>query len=144
MFEIERQRAVGSAAAACDNREMSSNPLPRSASALFSHVMADHAPLHRAILDVFAASKRQFRLHLRPDDVLLEADQIQSGTPDCDTPRTSPAACRKRLSPIPSRKRVNTPTYPYYDSPNEEGIHQFDPKRADETTQSSPKRLIQP
>jgi uncharacterized protein (TIGR02677 family) len=52
---------------------MSSNPLPRSASALFSHVMADHAPLYRAILDVFAASKRQFRLHLRPDDVHLEA-----------------------------------------------------------------------
>jgi hypothetical protein len=32
---------------------MPSNPLPRSA-------------------DVFAASKRQFRLHLRPDDVLIE------------------------------------------------------------------------
>jgi hypothetical protein len=28
--------------------------------------MADNAPLYRAILDVFAASKRQFRLHLRP------------------------------------------------------------------------------
>jgi uncharacterized protein (TIGR02677 family) len=52
---------------------MSSRPLPRSASALFSHVMADNAPLYRAILDVFAASKRQFRLHLRPDDVLIEA-----------------------------------------------------------------------
>lgn len=52
---------------------MSSGPLPRSASTLFSHVMADNAPLYRAILDVFAASKRQFRLHLRPDDVLIEA-----------------------------------------------------------------------
>ena len=30
-------------------------------------------PLYRAILEVFAASKRQFRLHLRPDDVLAEA-----------------------------------------------------------------------
>ena len=30
------------------------------------------------------------------------------------------------------------------DSPNEEGIHQFDPKRAVETTQSSQTRLIQP
>jgi uncharacterized protein (TIGR02677 family) len=47
--------------------------LPRSAPALFSHVIADNAPLYRAILDVFAASKRQFRLHLRPDDVLAEA-----------------------------------------------------------------------
>ena len=35
--------------------------------------MADNALLYRAILDVFAASKRQFRLHLRPDDVLAEA-----------------------------------------------------------------------
>jgi uncharacterized protein (TIGR02677 family) len=35
--------------------------------------MADNAPLYRAILDVFAASKRQFRLHLRPDEVLAEA-----------------------------------------------------------------------
>ena len=52
---------------------MAPNPLPRSASALFSHVMADNAPLYRAVLDVFAASKRQFRLHLRPDDVLIEA-----------------------------------------------------------------------
>jgi uncharacterized protein (TIGR02677 family) len=52
---------------------MPPHTLPRSASALFSHVMADNAPLYRAILDVFAASKRQFRLHLRPDDVLAEA-----------------------------------------------------------------------
>ncbi len=35
--------------------------------------MADNAPVYRAILDAFAASKRQFRLHLRPDDVLAEA-----------------------------------------------------------------------
>jgi hypothetical protein len=52
---------------------MASHALPRAASALFSHVVADNAPLYRAILDVFAASKRQFRLHLRPDDVLAEA-----------------------------------------------------------------------
>lgn len=47
--------------------------MPRSASALFSHVVADNAALYRAILDAFAASKRQFRPHLRPDDVLIEA-----------------------------------------------------------------------
>jgi len=52
---------------------MSFHMLPRSASALFGHVMAENAPLYRAILDVFAASKRQFRLHLRPDEVLAEA-----------------------------------------------------------------------
>jgi uncharacterized protein (TIGR02677 family) len=55
------------------NRLMLSHTLPRSAPALFSHVIADNAPSYRAILDVFAASKRQFRLHLRPDDVLAEA-----------------------------------------------------------------------
>jgi len=38
---------------------MPPHTLPRSAPALFSHVMADNAPLYRAILDVFAASKRQ-------------------------------------------------------------------------------------
>ena len=57
--------------------------LPRSASALFSHVMADNAPLYRAILDVFAAAKRQFRLHLRPDDVLADA-AWPSGPPTLD------------------------------------------------------------
>jgi uncharacterized protein (TIGR02677 family) len=35
--------------------------------------MADNGPLYRAILGVFATAKRQFRLHLRPDDVLTEA-----------------------------------------------------------------------
>jgi uncharacterized protein (TIGR02677 family) len=63
---------------------MSSHALPRSAPALFSHVMADNAPLYRAILDVFAASKRQFRLHLRPDDVLAEA-AWPSGSPTLET-----------------------------------------------------------
>ncbi|MBV6415840.1 MAG: hypothetical protein CMLOHMNK_00362 [Steroidobacteraceae bacterium] len=40
---------------------------------LFSHVIAENSPHYRAILDLFAAAKRQFRLHLRPDDVLAEA-----------------------------------------------------------------------
>lgn len=52
---------------------MSSRTLPSTASALFSHVVADNAPLYRAILDAFAAAKRQFRLHLRPDEVLGDA-----------------------------------------------------------------------
>jgi uncharacterized protein (TIGR02677 family) len=47
--------------------------MPHAAPALFSHVMAENAPLYRAILDVFAAAKRQFRLHLRPDEVFAEA-----------------------------------------------------------------------
>jgi uncharacterized protein (TIGR02677 family) len=44
------------------------------ASDLFRHVSADKAAFYRSIMDVFAAAKRQFRLQLRPDEVLAEAD----------------------------------------------------------------------
>ncbi len=40
---------------------------------LFRHVSADKAPIYRCIMDVFAAAKRQYRLQLRPDEVLGEA-----------------------------------------------------------------------
>lgn len=40
---------------------------------LFSHVTSEKAGVYRAILDCFAAAKRAFRLHLRPDDLLREA-----------------------------------------------------------------------
>ncbi len=40
---------------------------------LFRHVSAEKAPFYRCILDVFAAAKRQYRLQLRPDEVLAEA-----------------------------------------------------------------------
>lgn len=40
---------------------------------LFSHVTSEKAALYRAILDSVAAAKRAFRLHLRPDDLLREA-----------------------------------------------------------------------
>jgi hypothetical protein len=36
--------------------------LARSAGDLFRHVVADKAALYRAIMDTFAAAKRQFRL----------------------------------------------------------------------------------
>ncbi|MDN5870244.1 MAG: TIGR02677 family protein [Nitrococcus sp.] len=39
---------------------------------LFRHVSAEKAPLYRAVLTTFAAAKRQFRLHLRPDEVRSE------------------------------------------------------------------------
>jgi uncharacterized protein (TIGR02677 family) len=42
------------------------------ASELFRHVSAEKAALYRSIMDAFAAAKRQFRLHLRPDEVLAE------------------------------------------------------------------------
>lgn len=47
--------------------------LPPSAATLFSHVTAEKIAFYRAIMDLFAAAKRQFRLHLRPGEVLLEA-----------------------------------------------------------------------
>jgi uncharacterized protein (TIGR02677 family) len=40
---------------------------------LFRHVSAEKSAAYRAILDVFAAAKRQYRLQLRPDEVLAEA-----------------------------------------------------------------------
>jgi uncharacterized protein (TIGR02677 family) len=51
---------------------MPSVPLPTSATQLFSHVTADKAATYRAVMGVFAAAKRQFRLHLRPDEILAE------------------------------------------------------------------------
>jgi len=40
---------------------------------LFRHVSAEKSALYRGILDVFATAKRQYRLQLRPDEVLAEA-----------------------------------------------------------------------
>jgi uncharacterized protein (TIGR02677 family) len=46
--------------------------LPPSAATLFSHVTVEKMGFYRAIMDMFASAKRQFRLHLRPDEVLIE------------------------------------------------------------------------
>lgn len=40
---------------------------------LFRHVSAEKAHFYRRIMDVFAAAKRQYRLQLRADEVLVEA-----------------------------------------------------------------------
>lgn len=40
---------------------------------LFRHVSAEKSEFYRRIMDVFAAAKRQYRLQLRPDEVLGEA-----------------------------------------------------------------------
>jgi uncharacterized protein (TIGR02677 family) len=47
--------------------------LPSTAAGLFNHVSADKASLYRAILEVFAAAKRQFQLQLRPEEVTAAA-----------------------------------------------------------------------
>jgi uncharacterized protein (TIGR02677 family) len=49
------------------------------AAELFRHLSAEKTVLYRSIMDVFAAAKRQYRLQLRPDEVLAEADW--SGSP---------------------------------------------------------------
>ncbi|WP_198022059.1 TIGR02677 family protein [Algiphilus aromaticivorans] len=41
--------------------------------ALFRHVSAEKSAQYRAVMECFAAAKRQFRLHLRPDEVRTEA-----------------------------------------------------------------------
>lgn len=46
---------------------------------LFRHLAADKASLYRAILDAFAAAKRQYRLQLRPDEVLAAC--VHQGPP---------------------------------------------------------------
>src|SRR6267154_3470180 len=40
---------------------------------LFRHVSAEKSEFYRCIMDAFAAAKRQYRLQLRPDEVLAEA-----------------------------------------------------------------------
>lgn len=47
---------------------------PAPAAELFRHVSAEKGSRYRAILEVFAAAKRQYRLQLRPEEVLAEAD----------------------------------------------------------------------
>lgn len=47
--------------------------LPPESAELFRHVSADKAALYRAVLDAFAAARRQYRLQLRPDELLVEA-----------------------------------------------------------------------
>ncbi|MGE8100266.1 TIGR02677 family protein [Pseudomonas fluorescens] len=48
---------------------------------LFRHVSTEKSVFYRAIMDVFAAAKRQYRLQLRPDEVLAEAQWSKSYLP---------------------------------------------------------------
>lgn len=48
-------------------------PFTDKSAELFRHVSADKAGIYRCIMESFAAAKRQFRLHMRPDEVLAEA-----------------------------------------------------------------------
>src|SRR5262245_3700445 len=46
---------------------------PAEATDLFRHISAEKVELYRCVLDVFARAKRQYRLQLRPDEVIAEA-----------------------------------------------------------------------
>jgi len=48
-------------------------PIANEPAELFRHVSAEKAVIYRRIMEVFAAAKRQYRLQLRPDEVLSEA-----------------------------------------------------------------------
>jgi uncharacterized protein (TIGR02677 family) len=48
-------------------------PSANTSAELFRHVSAEKAGIYRSIMASFAAAKRQFRLHMRPDEVLTEA-----------------------------------------------------------------------
>jgi uncharacterized protein (TIGR02677 family) len=51
-------------------------PFANESTELFRHLSAEKAGFYRAIMDVFAAAKRQYRLQLRPDEVLAEAEWL--------------------------------------------------------------------
>lgn len=53
------------------------------AAELFRHLSAEKSAFYRSIMDVFAAAKRQYRLQLRPDEVLAEANWPE-GAPRID------------------------------------------------------------
>ncbi|NJO12186.1 MAG: TIGR02677 family protein [Gammaproteobacteria bacterium] len=88
---------------------MLSGSLPDSATDLFSHVTADKAALYRSILEVFAAAKRQFRLHLRPDEVLTDA-HWPDGTPTLEEVQAalSQLTAWGNLQAQPDTARVST------------------------------------
>lgn len=48
-------------------------PSANASAELFRHVSVEKAGIYRSIMNSFAAAKRQFRLHMRPDEVLAEA-----------------------------------------------------------------------
>lgn len=54
-------------------------PPPPSPADLFRHVSADKSARYRAIMAVFAAARRQYRLQLRADEVIAEADWPETG-----------------------------------------------------------------
>lgn len=74
---------------------------------LFRHVSAEKSALYRSVMDCFAAAKRQFRLHLRPDEVLAEG-AWPSGAPRIEEIQSALAALAEwgNLESQPDTARV--------------------------------------
>lgn len=53
-------------------------PIANDPTELFRHVSAEKAIFYRCIMGVFSAAKRQYRLQLRPDEVLAEAQWAEA------------------------------------------------------------------
>lgn len=76
---------------------------------LFRHLSVEKAALYRCIMEVFSAAKRQYRLQLRPDEVLAEADWPGSRpTPDELNAALAQLTAWGNLESHPDTTRVST------------------------------------
>jgi len=77
---------------------------------LFRHTTADKAAFYRSIMEVFATAKRQYRLQLRPDEVLSEANWGQRVPPAQEEVTTALAqlAAWGNLESQPDMTRAST------------------------------------
>lgn len=82
---------------------------PTQARDLFRHLAADKASIYRSILEAFAAAKRQYRLQLRPDEVLAEASW-EAAPPSIDEVNAALAQLAEwgNLESQPDMARVTT------------------------------------
>ncbi len=88
---------------------MSRSPQPsHDAGQLFRHVSAERADLYRAVMQAFAAAKRQFRLHLRPDEVRAEAPWPGGEPPELEIVQQALTQLAEwgNLTPQPDTSRV--------------------------------------
>jgi len=80
------------------------------AALLFRHISAERHELYRAIMETFATAKRQFRLHLRPDEVRSEAQWPAGAPPDLETVQHALSQLSEwgNLNAQPDTSRVST------------------------------------
>jgi len=80
---MDKAQRLAMSSALPARRENSFAPRSDVQAELFRHVSVEKAALYRGVMETFAAAKRQFRLHLRPDEVLAEGrwQSLPLGTP---------------------------------------------------------------